>query len=148
MMAALMVACPNTALANPVVETETKTGVVVDEGIKLTNEELNILYIIIMGEARGEGLEGQMAVAEVIKNRSELWGMDVLSVCYASGQFYKGYRGVISEEVKTAVKLIFEDNMSVFDEQKPTHFHSGTTKPYWAYSMNYVKQIGGHYFYA
>ena len=50
-----------------------------------------------MAEARGESLEGMMAVAQVIKDRSDLWGKSVTAIGTAPNQFAKPYKGEPSE---------------------------------------------------
>lgn len=58
-------------------------------GIAFSEDELLTAAKTVWHEAKGESAEGQMAVAEVIKNRvlSPLFPGDVNSVVYQSGQF-------------------------------------------------------------
>ena len=60
----------------------------------MTNEELKrdlsdseILLLTIIGEARGEPVEGQIAVANVILNRSKIRNMSIKDVCLQKYQF-------------------------------------------------------------
>lgn len=58
--------------------------------IRLTREEEELLAKVIWAEARGESLEGQQAVAEVVLNRmvSERFGGSLRDVVYAADQFH------------------------------------------------------------
>lgn len=51
----------------------------------LTNYE--VLFLTIVGEARGEPVEGQIAVGNVIMNRAKASKKDVKSICMAPKQF-------------------------------------------------------------
>ena len=68
--------------------------------IQLTQEEEDLLAKVIWAEARGESLEGQQAVAEVVLNRmvSENFGGSLRSVVYAADQFH----GVSSSQFRQA----------------------------------------------
>lgn len=68
--------------------------------IQLTQEEEELLAKVIWAEARGESLEGQQAVAEVVLNRmvSEKFGGSLRNVVYAAGQFH----GVSSSQFRQA----------------------------------------------
>ena len=55
-----------------------------------TSNPLDIMSRTVYGEARGEGKDGWVAVAWVIKNRASKpgwWGHDVISVCLKPMQF-------------------------------------------------------------
>jgi spore germination cell wall hydrolase CwlJ-like protein len=112
----------------------------------LTPQELDIVCRVVAAEARGEDLQGQMAVAQVIRDRSQLWGMTVTEVCLAPGQFAAPYQGEISAEVVQAVWAIFDQGMSVFDEPV-THFHADYVSPYWTESKVSRGTVGAHRFY-
>lgn len=68
-------------------------------GIKLTDEELELLAIVVMMEAGGESYAGQLAVANVVINRliSGKWGHTIKSVVYAPGQFSGANSGRIEK---------------------------------------------------
>ena len=68
--------------------------------IQLSQEEEELLAKVIWAEARGESLEGQQAVAEVVMNRmvSEKFGGSLRNVVYAAGQFH----GVSSSQFRKA----------------------------------------------
>jgi spore germination cell wall hydrolase CwlJ-like protein len=112
----------------------------------LTSEERDLVERIVASEARGEPIEGIMAVAQVIRDRSQLWGMTVTEVCLAPGQFAAPYQGEINSEVVQAVRAVFDEGMSVF-EIPTTHFHADYVSPYWTKSKVSRGSIGAHLFY-
>ena len=97
----------------------------------IINREL--IWGVVAAEARGDTLDGMIAVAQTIKDRGDLWGMSYEEVVLAKGQYAEPYLGTISDEVKLAVELVFDCGYRVSD--KPiTHFHSCgiDNEPYWA----------------
>ena len=68
--------------------------------IQLSQEEETLLAKVIWAEARGESLEGQQAVAEVVLNRmvSEKFGGSLRNVIYSEGQF----QGVFNSRFRQA----------------------------------------------
>lgn len=112
----------------------------------LTREERDLVERIVAAEARGESLEGMMAVAQVIRDRSQLWGMTVTEVCLAPGQFAAPYQGEISPEIVQAVWAVFDEGMSVL-EIPTTHFHADYVSPYWTESKVSRGSVGAHRFY-
>lgn len=59
-----------------------------DAAIKGALSDFDALWLTIYGEARGEPVEGQIAVASVIRNRvGRRWGGSLRAVCLAPKQF-------------------------------------------------------------
>ncbi len=114
--------------------------------VMLTSEERDLVERIVASEARGEPIEGIMAVAQVIRDRATEWGMSVKDVCLAPGQFAKPYQGEISPEVVQAVWAVFDEGMSVL-EIPTTHFHADYVSPYWTADKVSRGSIGAHIFY-
>ena len=114
--------------------------------VMLTSEERDLVERIVASEARGEPIEGIMAVAQCIRDRSQLWGMTVTEVCLAPGQFAAPYQGEISPEVVQAVWAVFDLGISVF-KIPTTHFHADYVSPYWAANKVSRGNIGAHLFY-
>lgn len=112
----------------------------------LTEEERTLIERIVASEARGESVEGMMAVAQVIRDRSTEWGMSITDVVMAPGQFASPYNGEISPEVVQAVWAVFDEGMSVL-EVPTTHFHADYVSPYWAADKVSRGSIGAHLFY-
>jgi spore germination cell wall hydrolase CwlJ-like protein len=96
--------------------------------VPLTQEERDIVERVTAAEARGEDMQTQMAVAQTILDRSELWGMTVTEVVTAEGQFAKPYQGEISDSVKLAVANVFDGGVRIFPEAT-THFHDDSIPP-------------------
>ena len=111
---------------------------------ELTQEEREIIERVVAAEARGETLKGQMAVANGIKDRAELWNMTPKEVVTAKGQFAEPFQGEISEDTKLAVEIIFDKGIRVFKEPV-THFASNN--PWWAEHKAIIGKIGVHTFY-
>lgn len=114
--------------------------------VMLTPEERDLVERIVASEARDEPIEGMMAVAQCIRDRSQLWGMTVTEVCLAPSQFAAPYQGEVSPEVVQAVRAVFDEGMSVL-EIPTTHFHADYVSPYWAADKVSRGNIGAHLFY-
>lgn len=116
---------------------------------------LECLALAIYFEARGEPLEGKIAVAEVIYNRvvDPRYPSDICSVVYERKQFSWTHDGKSDRpkdhkkynEILELSKKIQKGNLFVGDGV--THYHSTKVKPYWRNSLTRVKQIGNHIFY-
>jgi spore germination cell wall hydrolase CwlJ-like protein len=114
--------------------------------VMLTSEERDLVERIVASEARGEPIEGMMAVAQVIRDRSQLWKMTVTEVCLAPSQFAAPYQGEISPEVVQAVWAVFDEGMSIL-EIPTTHFHADYVSPHWTADKVSRGSIGAHLFY-
>ena len=114
-------------------------------------------------EARGETLEGQRAVAEVIIHRvkSSEFPNTICGVVHQGGvekarcQFSYFCDGVpeIYHEKETyleiqrmAIKFLDGHYPEIFDD--PTHFHAAHVKPFWVSDFELLGQAGKHYFYS
>lgn len=131
------------ALENELKQAEEKEPIN-ENAYELTSEEREIIERVVAAEARGETLKGQMAVANVIKDRAELWNMTPTEVVTAKGQFAEPYQGEISEDTKLAVAIVFDKGIRVFAEPV-THFASNN--PWWAEHKAIIGKIGVHTFY-
>lgn len=118
------------------------------------DKDMECLARAIYWEARGEPLEGQLAVAEVILNRVEhqRFGRDVCDVVTAPRQFSFVRGGAIPAPVNRAqyaeAKAIAW--IALADAWKPivgeaTHFHARHVNPGWR--LTRVAQVGNHIFY-
>lgn len=118
------------------------------------DEELNCLAVAVYFESKGEPLDGQLAVAQVILNRVEQgrFGRDICAVVKAPRQFsfVRGGRmpaPVNREQWKTAQAIAViaaaEGWHAIVGEA--THFHATRVKPGWR--MQRVAQVGNHIFY-
>lgn len=112
----------------------------------LTPDEFDLVCRVVAAEARGEDLQGQMAVANVILDRAVLWDMSVTEVLTAPGQFAGPYSGKIDDETRLAVANVFEGGLRAFEEPV-THFHEESVNPYWTSGKVDRGRIGNHRFY-
>jgi hypothetical protein len=136
------VECIGNADKVAVIEEKAPSGTI--SGMPLTTDERDLVCRVVAAEARGEDLQGQMAVAQVILDRAVLWDMPVTDVVLADGQFADPYRGEISDSIHLAVANVFEGGVRVFVEPV-THFYSGA-EPYWADEKVNRGSIGCHRF--
>jgi N-acetylmuramoyl-L-alanine amidase len=112
---------------------------------------IECLALVLYFEARGEPLEGQLAVAEVVLNRVQhpAYPDNVCGVVRQRRQFAS--RGPVTEpEVLEELRGLAEsilDGSSSLPGLTSTHFHSGQQQPYWTRVYHYDGRIGGHQFY-
>ena len=112
--------------------------------LRLTPEERELVCRVVAAEARGEGLQGMMAVSQVIYDRAVLWEMTPAEVVTAPDQFAAPYQGELTDDIYLAVANVFDGGMRVIQEPV-THFYSGP-EPYWASSKESRGSIGRHRF--
>lgn len=129
--------------------------------------ETEILAKTIYGEARGESVAGQEAIANVILNRVKLnlihpvwWGKSITEVCLKPKQFscwnkndpnYQILQGDLSDNpiyqiceriARRALSGVLKDNTN-----GATHYHTFYCHPLWAHHIIPCAQIGHHLFY-
>ncbi len=129
-----------------------------------TAEDIDLLARTIWGEARGEPLEGKVAVAHVILNRARIggwWGDTIERVVLRRWQFSVWNRGDPNRPKMLVVDLsdsAFRDSMyaalGAVQERIPdntegaTHYHATSiTPPRWAPKLEATVTIGRHKFY-
>lgn len=104
----------------------------------LSDEE--ILAMVVMAEAGNQPFLGKVAVASVVLNRCDAWGLTVETVVSQEGQFAYPYYGTVSKDCYRAVEVAME-NRDLFDSNmlyfRNTKYHS-FGKPY--------LQLFDHYF--
>lgn len=124
---------------------------------------LSCLAAAVYFEARGEPIDGQIAVAEVVMNRVEdgRWPDTVCAVvkqnrhpgtlhrCQFS--FYcNGQLEIVTDErawatAKEIADGVLEGTLSLGVEA--THYHAITVEPFWSYHYTPLGTIGKHTFY-
>lgn len=118
--------------------------------------EIDCLARNIYHEARGEGLSGQIAVAQVTVNRvrNPKFQNTVCAVVYAHRQFSwtldktKRVRDTKAWAASVAVaKAVLTQSIQLPDFTA-THFHTKQVKPYWAKHKRVVAVINNHIFYS
>ena len=125
--------------------------------------DLEIMARTIYGEARGEGLDGKIAVGYVIRNRAndpKWWGGNIVEVCKKPYQFSCWLRNDPNYEKLTTVTLDDEAFYACVKAalhvagdacpditQGATHYHAHYVEPSWASTMEHLVDIGNHKFY-
>lgn len=121
------------------------------------DEETNCLATAVYFEARGESLEGQLAVARVVMNRA------------ASGRYAPDWCGVVKQpaqfsfvrhgefpyvntnsaawEKAEAIAQLAASNIVPSVGSDVLWYHADYVAPQWRHSLQEVQQIGAHIFY-
>ncbi len=126
------------------------------------SEELGCLATALYFEARGEGVQGQFAVAEVVLNRVDApdYPDSICDVVYqGTGERHAcqfsftcdGNAETISENgaygiAKRIAALMKEDAPRVLTDGA-THFHTDAVNPAWSDKFSRTAKIGAHIFY-
>ena len=115
-----------------------------------TDNEIYILAQLIYGEARGESLDGMVAVGNVVMNRvlnRRYFGNSITAVVTASGQF-SGYKSTIvpSSKCRIAARKVLDFQVWVVPQNVYYFKASGEAGIDWA-SHKFYTRIGGHNFY-
>lgn len=109
------------------------------------------LAVVIYTEARGEPIDGQLLVAEVVLNRvqSPRYPDDICPVAYDKHQF-SGVKNEVDVDdpafeiaLELAVRAIQGDTLGT----DATHYHADHITPYWASKLTRVGKYGAHIFY-
>ena len=132
-------------------KTETVTGRYASISEEITQKERGLLALVIYHESRGECVEGQEAVAEVVFNRylSHFDGKTTIEdLIYAENQFScSPYLTTAAIHEPECLATAFDVLDRVIDETeynvKDTYMYFNTKQPK---TSDYVK-IGNHYFY-
>jgi N-acetylmuramoyl-L-alanine amidase len=110
----------------------------------------------IYHEARGEPLEGQLAVAQVTLNRvqSDKYQNTVCGVVYAHRQFSWTNSGTKKIKNAKAWRAALDVSRAVLTQSvalpkfAAMHFHTRQVRPTWAKNKQIVAVIGNHIFYS
>ena len=121
------------------------------------SEQMRCLAGAVYFEARGEPLDGQLAVAEVVINRSQdsRWPASYCGVVYQRAQF-SFVRGGKMPSIPTskatwhrakAVAQIAHDKLWETEASEAVYFHADYVRPKWSRRKTRVAQIDTHVFY-
>lgn len=128
------------------IQNEEKNDTAEPQSLETISESERILIEkVVMSEASVEPIEGMMAVAQTIKDRSDLWNMTPTEVVNQPSQYASPYIGDVSSNVIQAVSAVFDEGQRIYEEPI-THFYSGE-KPYWTANKVDRGGIGKHRFY-
>ena len=126
---------------------------------KLSEGEL--LAYFIWGEARGEKVEGKLAIVHVVLNRVKAqsnYGRTIRDVILKPGHF-TGPDPNLAQTLrippadielalcKAIAELATRGHLRNDPTDGATHFHRLNSKPTWATKLTYLRQIGNHVFY-
>ena len=121
------------------------------------DEQANCLATAVYFEARGESVEGQLAVAGVVMNRaaSGLYPTDWCSVVKQPAQFSFVRRGEFPAidtgsaawgRAQGVARLAMANVVPSID-QNVLWYHATYVDPSWGHRLNMVEKIGAHLFY-
>lgn len=122
---------------------------------RYSQQDLDCLSEALYHEARGEGVQGQHAVAEVILNRvdSRAFPKTVCGVINQPSQFsytIGGAKPIRNKAAYLRAKAIAQDALSGAPRQLTggaTYFHTPAVRPSWSHRFQRTVQIGRHIFY-
>ncbi|WP_420864435.1 cell wall hydrolase [Zooshikella ganghwensis] len=118
--------------------------------------DIKCLQLNLYHEARGEGIAGMLAVAEVTMNRvkSPQWPNQVCQVVYQNKQFSWTHDDIPdlmkdreSAELSALLSQVVLNGLNLNLTKGATHYHSHLIQPYWTHSLTRTVQIGNHIFY-
>lgn len=111
----------------------------------LTDAERDLVERVVMAEAQGESLDGQMLVAQCVLNACEIDGI-------RPGEAIKKYvyakaRPEPSDSVKDAVSAVFDKGETVTDEPIVYFYAPGRVRSKFHESQRFIVEVGGHRFF-
>lgn len=113
------------------------------------------LALVVYVEARGEPIDGQLLVAEVVLNRVQMerYPDDVCSVVFDYKQFsgitdhidlYSVFNDPAWSTSRSVARDALAGNLMGLDA---THFHADYSKPHWSNHLTKLGKVGRHIFY-
>ena len=123
----------------------------------LDPKEVECMALNIYHEARGERVEGQIAVAHVTVNRvnHENWPGNICDVVYQSKQF--SWTHMIKDHTPNEKRAwkeaqVIARDVMIGNTEDPTKgaefYHANYVNPWWAKEYILTKVIGNHLFYS
>lgn len=118
-----------------------------------------VVAAVLLAEARGEGTEGMIAVAEVMRRRADAAGVSLLRVARPGAfsslngktqdQLLKEFhRHPLFPKALEIARIAYNEPSRLRDiTQGATHFTHKAEQPYWAVGHKPVVVIGNHAFY-
>jgi Cell wall hydrolyses involved in spore germination len=113
------------------------------------------LALVVYTEARGEPLDGQLLVAEVVLNRVQMeqYPDDVCTVAFQQHQF-SGLKDTPDLETilvdpawQTSVEVAVKALQGPTLGSGATHYHTTKVTPFWSKKLTRVGKYGRHIFY-
>ena len=104
---------------------------------------------VVMAESGNQTIEGQMAVAQCIRNTAEVKGKTAYQVVTTPGQYATPQpETVATDSVKEACYRVFHDGEEVVSATIQWFYNPSRGYSSWHESKNYVTTIGAHKFFA
>ena len=118
----------------------------------LTETDRKTIQYIVAGEAKGEPIEGKMAVAQCILNGmvKSGWSAERVRIEYKYSGWNDELENTNSEawdEVVEAVSRVFDDSELISDKPILYFYAPDITSSSWHESLNHAITIGGHRFF-
>ena len=118
----------------------------------LTEVDRKTIQYIVAGEAKGEPIEGEMAVAQCILNGmvKSGWSAERVRIEYQYSGWDDELENTNSEawaEVVEAVSRVFDDGELISDKPILYFYAPDITSSSWHESLNHAVTIGGHRFF-
>lgn len=119
---------------------------------QFTEQEIYLTAQLVYNEANSEGINGWIAVAEVVKNRveSEKFPNNINDVIYAANQFADSEKIASrkpSDEMISITREVLSGNISILGNKKALYFrNAGGSTENWG-SLPYFTSINNHQFY-
>jgi len=114
------------------------------------NNNVNLLAMVINGEARGESYEGQVAVGAVVLNRvrHSSFPNTIAGVIYQNGAFTAVSDGQINKPIESSCFKAARDALNGWDPANGAiyYYNPSTATNQWIRSRPVVKTIGKHVF--
>ena len=125
--------------------------------------EMACLARAIYYEARGEGYDGKVAVAQVVLNRarSKKWPSTICGVVhqgeargekcqfsYVCFDHLSQPSGELWDEAQTIAELAIAGRVYLRELEHATHYHTTAVKPVWRERLQTIATIGAHIFYS
>lgn len=116
------------------------------------SEIIMLIALNIYHEARGETVEGKLAIAHVTLNRADVADISVEEVVMADSQFswtnqLDNYDPKNTSEYAECIRIA---KMAFYTEDNTndaTYYHKYDIMPHWANTYAYIGRIGNHVFY-
>lgn len=140
----------STETGDPTAPRDTAAKTAVKQRLELSDEETKLMARAVYSEARGEQLQGQVAVAAVIINRVKDpdFPGDVAGVIFqplaftavADGQFWLEPNEQAYDAVEEALRGVDPSEGALY------YYNPATASSYWIFSRPAIKRIGNHLF--
>lgn len=122
------------------------------ERLLTMKRDITCLAQVIHDEARGEPLQGKIAVGNVVMNRVKTWKRDVCEVVYHQRGKICQFSGMCSGKkpyTNESFRLAFEilNGYHRDNTNGATYFHANYVKPKWNRQFKKTVTIGNHHFY-